>query len=207
MTLRRIVTLAFAAGLTIAAALAINQRTFADSYFLFGTVRDYEGVIEMAPIPHLAASSRIWPLVARGKFGFHGTPGRASLRGTPLGSGPIEMLEIEPGSVRALGNSAAARPEPFRLVGHTTLAGELVDSKCHLGVMNPGAGVTHLACARRCLSGGVTPGLRATGGEFYFLRTESNLSEEAGRRVEVSGDLLAAGPVRTLVIESLRRLE
>jgi hypothetical protein len=38
-----------------------------------------------------------------------------------------------------------------------TLRGEIVDSKCYLGVMNPGEFKTHKACAIRCISGGIPP--------------------------------------------------
>ena len=43
-----------------------------------------------------------------------------------------------------------------------TLDGEIVDSKCFLGVMNPGERVVHRDCAIRCLSGGVPPMLAYT---------------------------------------------
>ena len=33
----------------------------------------------------------------------------------------------------------------------------MVDSKCYLGVMNPGRGKVHTGCAARCISGGVPP--------------------------------------------------
>ena len=36
---------------------------------------------------------------------------------------------------------------------------EIVDSKCFLGVMTPGAGRTHSACASLCLRGGIPPAL------------------------------------------------
>ncbi len=42
-------------------------------------------------------------------------------------------------------------------LGKQTLAGEIVDSKCFLGVMNPGQLTPHRACAIRCISGGVPP--------------------------------------------------
>jgi hypothetical protein len=42
-------------------------------------------------------------------------------------------------------------------LGQQTLVGEIVDSKCYLGVMNPGALIPHRACAIRCISGGVPP--------------------------------------------------
>jgi hypothetical protein len=37
--------------------------------------------------------------------------------------------------------------------------GEIVDSKCFLGVMVPGAGKTHKECASLCLRGGIPPAL------------------------------------------------
>ena len=39
------------------------------------------------------------------------------------------------------------------------LVGEIVDSKCFLGVMNPGEGKVHRDCAARCLSGGIPPAM------------------------------------------------
>ena len=32
-----------------------------------------------------------------------------------------------------------------------------MDSKCYLGVMNPGSGKVHRDCAVRCISGGIPP--------------------------------------------------
>ena len=37
------------------------------------------------------------------------------------------------------------------------LTGEIVDSKCYFGVMNPGNGKVHRDCAVRCISGGIPP--------------------------------------------------
>lgn len=49
-------------------------------------------------------------------------------------------------------------PEPETAsLGNVTLRGEIVDSKCYLGVMKPGAGKTHKACATLCIIGGVPP--------------------------------------------------
>jgi hypothetical protein len=45
------------------------------------------------------------------------------------------------------------------LPGEFLLRGELVDTKCWLGVMRPSTGKVHRACAVRCLAGGVPPGL------------------------------------------------
>jgi sulfoxide reductase heme-binding subunit YedZ len=90
------------------------------------------------------------------------------------------LVEIVPGSVKAVsalgargdqagegpGSSAAGlasdgsgRSEPSIVVplGKHTLRGEIVDSKCFLGVMNPGDLKVHRACAARCISGGIPP--------------------------------------------------
>ena len=42
-------------------------------------------------------------------------------------------------------------------LGTVQLTGEIVDSKCYFGVMNPGNGKVHRDCAARCISGGVPP--------------------------------------------------
>ncbi len=42
-------------------------------------------------------------------------------------------------------------------LGEHSLVGEITDSKCFLGVMKPGFGKTHRACAVRCISGGIPP--------------------------------------------------
>lgn len=37
------------------------------------------------------------------------------------------------------------------------LVGEIIDPKCYLGVMKPGEGKVHRACAVRCIDGGIPP--------------------------------------------------
>ena len=49
------------------------------------------------------------------------------------------------------------RTLPDAVATPVTLRGEIVDSKCYLGVMNPGESKTHRDCAVRCISGGAPP--------------------------------------------------
>jgi hypothetical protein len=42
-------------------------------------------------------------------------------------------------------------------LGEFDLVGEIVDSKCYFGNMNPGNGKVHRDCAVRCMSGGIPP--------------------------------------------------
>jgi len=79
------------------------------------------------------------------------------------------MLELLPGSIRAIADSGSS--ETRLELGEMTLTGEIVDSKCYLGVMNPGQGKVHRDCAARCISGGIPPAfiVRDTSGESQTL--------------------------------------
>jgi hypothetical protein len=84
------------------------------------------------------------------------------------------MIEVVPGSIAAApGGALPATDAPAVDLGGVTLRGEIVDTKCHLGVMNPGDGKTHRGCAARCISGGIPPALRvrdeAGDGRLYLL--------------------------------------
>lgn len=66
-------------------------------------------------------------------------------------------------------------------LGQVTYTGEIVDAKCHWGVMKPGDGKIHRACAVRCIAGGVPAALRirtANAPVKYVL-----LADEAGSPV------------------------
>jgi hypothetical protein len=69
------------------------------------------------------------------------------------------MIEVVHGS---LSMAAAAPGESFaspasETLFTQTLAGEIVDSKCYLGVMNPGHTKPHRECASLCIRGGIPP--------------------------------------------------
>ena len=66
------------------------------------------------------------------------------------------MVEIDPKTITAMEPTENPALETADL-GTATLTGEIVDSKCYLGVMNPGRGKVHRDCAARCLSGGIPP--------------------------------------------------
>jgi len=147
------------------------QRTFAPAVFEFGKVGTFEGVLEANPYPMLtvakpgvsgadAISSR-YLLVAQGKHGADsevaGYDGKTvKLRGTLIYRDDHRMIEVVRGSIsetNRLPNSQQVATE----LGTFELTGEIVDSKCYLGVMNPGNGKVHRDCAARCLSGGIPP--------------------------------------------------
>ena len=139
--------------------------------FEYGVEREFEGVIRESPLPRLritGADGRSTNLVLVG-MGKHGIPAfarghdgeRVALRGTLVERGDVRMLELAgAGQFRVVGprgvGSVVERTEDLGVVA---LTGELVDTKCWLGVMRPAEGKVHRACAVRCLSGGVPPGL------------------------------------------------
>ena len=83
------------------------------------------------------------------------------------------MIETRPEWIRANEKTSAPAVVPQAMaLGKQTLVGEIVDSKCFLGVMNPGQLTPHRACAIRCISGGVPPVLlvrQKDGPAIYLL--------------------------------------
>lgn len=147
------------------------QQTYSPSAFEFGQERTFEGIVDVRPYPALLVPrpgaavgqepySR-YTLVAGGKRGatdqmstFAGKTVR--LQGTLIYRDDQTMVELVRGSVSLLPDQNHA-PEAAQNLGTFTLTGEIVDSKCNFGVMNPGSGKVHRDCAVRCLSGGIPP--------------------------------------------------
>ncbi len=118
------------------------------------------------------------------------------------------MVEMnDPDSFEVLG-AAPPRPEgQVEVLGPVELVGELVDSKCYLGVMRPATGKVHRACAVRCLKGGVPPGLlvRETGGRDTMLVLSGAAidPEWAGRLITARGSLVLDEGLPVLRAESV----
>lgn len=151
--------------LGVAALLAVQQQRLPLSVFEFQQYREFSGVVQAKPYPALLvaepeqATLAQYLLVAPGKHraevaAFDGQA--VSLRGARIYRDGVTMLEILPDSLRRSQSAAQAYPALLEL-GTFTLRGEIVDSKCYLGVMNPGHTKPHRECAVRCISGGIPP--------------------------------------------------
>jgi sulfoxide reductase heme-binding subunit YedZ len=162
---RRVVIALLALCVGAVALVAAQQSQLSDGRFEFGVTREFRGVIEAAPYPVLrtprpGGGASVYLLVARGKHGANelAAPfaGRGvTLRGSLVHQDGRTLIEVEPSSiapadVNVEGSGAVA-------LGRFKLRGEIVDSKCHLGVMNPGERRTHRACAKLCVRGGIPP--------------------------------------------------
>ena len=205
--MRRVVRLAaiiaITAGLAAAFMFVSQQRELADSRFEFGHVRTFTGYLTLAPAPVLmvpdgSGTTPHW-LVAPGKFGAAAALGETrhgwiTLQGTLIARESWRMIEVLPGSARLYRTAMpapASSPPQGRMV---VLRGEIVDSKCFLGVMNPGERTVHRDCATRCLSGGI-PAMVAyrdeAGSHLALLLggTAASLREGVGGAITLQGIL------------------
>lgn len=153
----------------LATILAASQNEPADATFEFGLYREYSGIVRIDPYPRLErAGGTTLLLVAPFKHGaddivapYRGA--QVTLDGSLIERGRLRMVEIDPGSIvadeaaaaRDSGNEAAAADPSVADLAPITVRGEIVDGKCWLGVMKPGYGTAHRACARLCLRGGI----------------------------------------------------
>ncbi|HVY71169.1 MAG TPA: hypothetical protein VHH73_14655 [Verrucomicrobiae bacterium] len=171
-TTRRAVALVLAVALLAPLALAVSQRLIGKGMFEWGNVKTFSGVLRASPYPHLLvarpgkaadASQSAYYLVAPWKFGLNpeklaawdGKP--VKLKGALIYRDNQTMIETRADWIQdGKEIPASLTPSPVQL-GKQTLRGEIVDSKCFLGVMNPGQLAPHRGCAIRCISGGVSP--------------------------------------------------
>jgi nitrite reductase/ring-hydroxylating ferredoxin subunit/DMSO/TMAO reductase YedYZ heme-binding membrane subunit len=230
--LHRVSALLLLTAVVVAAALALLQGPFDPGVFEYGVNRDFSGVIAERPYPVLvadpavgigsdAASSLL--LVAAGKHGaateVRGLDGRrAGLQGSLIYRQGQAMIEVAAGSAEARASAAPAAVALIVDLGIETLRGEIVDSKCFLGVMKPGRGKTHRACAARCISGGIPPVLRVetADGDFRdFLLTDANgdavnarVLDFVAEPIEITGSVRRQGDVLILAADpaAYRRL-
>ncbi len=186
---RRVGRITVAVALTaiaVASACAAWQRTIGRARWDYGHTREFSGVLLADPVPTLllaepereSGARDLW-LVRPGKFGFDPAQARSldgksvRLRGSLLTRDGHAMLEVEPGSISPVAPGAQTELESEVVdLGEHALQGEIVDSKCFLGAMNPGVLKPHRACAILCISGGVPPVLLVrdtTGFSAYYL--------------------------------------
>lgn len=180
--------------LLVAGGLVFAQAEFAKSYFGFGVLESFEGTIDGAWL--ITSDGVAIALVGEGKRGITQRPkGRVKVTGQRIERDGIVMIEAL--SITPVDGAIANAPETD--LGAVTLTGEIVDTKCYLGVMNPGAGRLHKDCARNCLRGGIPAGLVA-GGKLYFLEGR-DFSGHAGLRVTLKGRALERAGKSLLRVE------
>lgn len=203
-----------AVGAVIAGVLLAGIGREVPKTFEYGIVRDWTGTLVARPLPILIAPDGSgYLLVSPGKHGFEVRDvvrQTVQLRGTFIGFGSHRMLEVMSPPTPHAGSIGERPPAPL---GRVTLEGEVVDTKCYFGVMQPGAGKVHRDCAARCIAGGIPPGLlvRDASGQLEVVLLAANNSAQlrtqlvpfAGDRIAVAGQL-SRGPAGLILETSLQ---
>ncbi len=233
---RRRVACLLLASAALAVTLALVHRELPIATFEYGVVRSFEGRLDARPVPRLwverlrengtsgANGPESGASLLLGVFGKHGAAElvgdldghRVRLQGSLAYRAGQTTLEVADASIEDLGPGPASAP-PRMPLGSRTLVGEIVDSKCWMGVMNPGNLKPHRACAARCISGGIPPVLcvRGDNGAAYLLLVGadgrsigSELLDVIAESVEVTGEVERDGDLLVLRCEpaNVRRL-
>jgi hypothetical protein len=222
--LKRTIIGLFVFAVSLSALLVFGQSRLAPAFFEFTKATEFTGTLEEHPYPTLqdakpqSTGESTYLLVAPGKFGaeaiFAGFEGaRVRLKGKKIYRDRLAMIEVVPGSIQTIAATAPSLAAP--VVGEElTLTGEIVDSKCYYGVMNPGQGKVHRDCAARCLSGGIPPSFVVQSGELngtvYLLTNESGgalrkntFLDNVGRPVKIRGRIVIRGEQQELRAASI----
>jgi len=216
---RGTVVLVLLVGFVIGLVLISGQARFDDGSFEFGVERTFDGIALERPYPMLLVADAAgsggglmsFYLVAFGKHGADELVGGMDsepvrVTGSLIYNNSQRMIEAH--AIERLQGDAAEELRALERLGDqqlggVTLVGEIVDSKCHFGVMKPGRGKVHKACAIRCISGGVPPLLRVedrAGGVDYLLLVDAGglpvnreVLDMIAEPVEVTGDVVRTG--------------
>jgi hypothetical protein len=220
--IRKVVLSLVLVAVAAAVVLALAQRTIGVAVFEWGTIKTFNGILKNEPYPHLlvqrpgqGGGQSAYYLVAPFKFGLKSDAiaaldGKAvTLTGTLIYRGNETMIEARPESIKpgTATSPPTAQPSPVSL-GRQTLVGEIVDSKCYLGVMNPGRLTPHRACAVRCISGGIPPILlvrQKEGKPLYFQLVSSEgravnkqVLDMIAEPIEITGEVIRQGELSVL---------
>jgi hypothetical protein len=219
---RVLVAIASLLTLAVAAVVTTAQGPLAASSFAYGRTQAWSGYLVRMPAPALLVPgadgfTRHW-LVARGKHGAEQAlaglrEGWVEIRGTEIARDPWRMVEIASAAPGLPPADAPPTPAVETDTGRaTTLRGEIVDSKCFLGAMNPGERTVHRDCAIRCLSGGVTPMFSYRDGAgmpqlAVIVDSRGAVPPEVtrnkvGRPLDLQGQLFMVGDVPVLRLDS-----
>ena len=229
-------------GLAVGAVgLSRAQPAWGDGFWQTGEASFWRGTLVLEPYPmlHVRGEESVETslLVEMGKFGSRDRFGGAGvdgasveIRGRELVRDGRRVIEIDPDSDvlgpswRVVEDAAVRAPV---VMGHerVELVGEIVDSKCFLGAMKPGAGRGHKACATLCIDGGIPPVLvvfpdgEGAAAEYWLLTDADGGALETdggdpdvagwrgviGERVVLTGRAGFVGSWRVLALDGLSR--
>jgi len=182
------------AGPLLLGVVAAAQKGFTPSLFEFGVEREFIGWVQADPIPRLI-SLRPGNAAHCGRVSSYAL---VSL-GTLVYRDGDTMIELADAGIEEIGREMPRPAGRVESLGQQSFVGEIVDTKCDYGVMNPGSGKVHRACAALCISGGIPPALVVNdgkGGRVSMLLVDerggalgSRILDRVGRPVSVAGEV------------------
>lgn len=167
------------------------------------TARTFTGLLLAEPYPTLVSEKGVYYLVRENKEGFAVSDAvPLHLRTVEIVGSliedpdqPVAMIAVKSAAaITATGGTGADPMQTASAPRNVTLRGEIIDSKCAFGAMNPGIMKTHRACAINCLAGDIPPVLlvRHEGG---VSATHYLLLSEDGKPIKEAAIKYAALPV------------
>ncbi len=124
--------------------------------------------------------------------------GRAIVaKGWVVRRGALDMVQMTAAPVLAEGPGGAQ--EAVERLGRWRVTGEICDGQCYVGLMRPGTGIAHRACADFCLAGGVPPVFVTTAplrGQSFLVMADAaggpvgkEMFDYVGLRVRLDGEV------------------
>jgi hypothetical protein len=192
------------------------------------TPSEFVGTLTRDPYPMLRVDksgvTKTYVIVSDEKRGAEAAlakfPDGASVKlsGFEVERAAVGMIQLAATEMTAA-DAPAVADAPREIHGRATVTGEIVDSKCWLGVMRPGDGHIHKACASVCILGGIPPMFvtRAEGAPSVMLLTLADgravpperILEYVADSVQLSGIVEKRGDLTVFKadLDSLRRTE
>lgn len=202
--------------LTFGVLLSLGQTTASKGTWVISETRVVEGLMSLDPYPVIHTGEQSVLLVRPGKSSAEDLVAPYAGQFVRVSAIPIErggwlMLEVGSDTQIEAIDAIDGVSKPAIVAGkEVAMSGEIVDSKCFLGVMKPGAGKVHRACAAMCLTGGMPPMLVVTddAGDRFGYMLVGDAGESVSKRlvpdvavpVTVSGRLQTRGDLTYLEI-------
>lgn len=154
----------------IGAVVAGRQNTPNPGGWDMGNIQEFKGVATAEPYAMLRTTDidgqpKTVLLGCQGKCGVSAKIGAlngkaVTVKGSLIQRGPYAMIAVIDGLdwIRedVDGNADLAFPE-IETLGEIKLKGEILDTKCWFGAMNPNQGKVHKSCGSLCIRGGIPP--------------------------------------------------
>lgn len=170
----------FLIGFAVIVLVGFQSHKIRKSFYDYNDIEVYNGELQAKPFPMLRTIQKdgdgneqilTYPLVNEGKHGVmkevvqflarygENTRMAVQLKGriiTRDGQVAMELADTENNLMLSRLESDIPELHPESPVD-SVLVGQIIDPKCYLGVMNPGEGKPHRACAINCIRGGIMP--------------------------------------------------